>query len=77
MRKKPSKEVRKLPRLTEEDKSVILRKFKENLELFVSISRIKGVTPVLMTQGNRVKGDFLGIGNDLSIIPNRFNVSFE
>ncbi len=76
-RKKSTPVARKIPRLAEEDKSVILKKFKENLRLFVSISRIKGVTPVLMTQGNRIKGDFLGVDNDLSIIPNRFNMSFE
>lgn len=57
----PEPKARKIPRPTEEDMADIFRQFRENLNLFISISRIKGITPVLMTQGSRIKTDFVGI----------------
>lgn len=76
-RKEPSRVARRLPELTEEDKLGILRQFKENLRIFVSISRIKGVTPVLMTQASRIKTDFVGVERGREIIENRFNMPFQ
>lgn len=37
------------------NKNYLLNEFKNNLRIFISISKIKGVTPVLMTQANRLK----------------------
>ena len=35
------------------DEQNIYRLFEENLEMFISISKAKGITPILMTQANR------------------------
>ncbi|MDN3513883.1 MAG: SGNH/GDSL hydrolase family protein [Candidatus Brocadia sp.] len=37
------------------NKSYLLNEFKNNLRIFISISRIRGITPVLMTQTSRMK----------------------
>ncbi|MBO3699054.1 SGNH/GDSL hydrolase family protein [Roseivirga sp. E12] len=77
IRKEPSRSPKRLSTLTDEDRATILHQFEDNLRLFVSICRIKEISPVLMTQGNRIKYDFLGLDHDLSIIPERFNLSFN
>jgi enolase len=33
----------------------MLNEFKNNLRIFINISRIRGITPALMTQANRLK----------------------
>jgi lysophospholipase L1-like esterase len=76
-RKETVEPVRKLPELTEDDKQLIFRQFEENLKLFISISRIKGITPVLMTQASRIKNDFIGGERGIGIIEQRFNMPFQ
>jgi lysophospholipase L1-like esterase len=39
----------------EQDK--IIKLFEENLKIFIAISRSKNITPVLMTQANRIEND--------------------
>lgn len=38
-------------------KSKIMQEFKENMQLFVNIARSKKITPVLMTQSNRIENN--------------------
>jgi lysophospholipase L1-like esterase len=75
--KRPIIPIRKLPKLTEDDRQLIFRQFEENLKLFISISRIKGITPVLMTQASRIKNDFIGVEIGIGIIEQRFNMPFQ
>lgn len=76
-RKEPKQIVTSLPKLSEEDRLNIFQQFKENLKLFVSISRTKGITPVLMTQASRIKYDFVGVERGKEIIEKRFNMPFQ
>lgn len=61
----------------ERDTSPVFQQFKENLLLFISISRIKGVTPVLMTQASRIKDDFKGVEVGIGIIEGRYKMPFQ
>ncbi len=69
--------VDKIPLQSEEDKANVFRKFRENLELFISISRIKGITPVLMTQGSRIMTDYEGIEEKGKVIQSRIEMSLD
>lgn len=64
-------------KFVERDTSPVFQKFRENLLLFISISRIKGVSPVLMTQASRIKDDFKGVEVGIEIIEGRYKMPFQ
>ena len=41
--------------ISEKEKSKIIKEFKTNLQLFIDICKIKGISPVLMTMASRLK----------------------
>lgn len=62
------------------DKEYLLNEFKKNLATFVELCRIRNITPVLMTQANRLRKDpdafvsqsMVGFENDYGVDYSRF-----